>query len=325
MVLKLAFPAPTGVPLSSLDNRADLAGLVLRTIAGVPRAGILPRHTTVLATARASMGIDVASFEAVLVRNGLPSFIQNDGTVTVPIGSPPVANARYDVVYAKQNEMASPFSDANNNPILDFVSGPASASPSESGALALVPAGGLPIATVYIPSTATTTQSAGVVVKQVFPYTALTGGTLWVRLTAELTALTGFALATLAWSLESGLTYRWDGSAWVRVASTLDSGWITPTLSGAWVDQGGSFLARGARRIGTRVQLCGSVKNGALGVIMNLPVGFRPTGQCFFLAPCNGGALQVYVTAAGDVVAVSYIAGGTNAIVGLDNISFFTD
>lgn len=180
------FPAPTGQPISSVDSRKDLAGLVVRSAAGVPRAGILPRHTNALVTARASMGVDVAAFEAVLVRNNLPAFAANDGTTVVPIGAAPAANSRYDIVYAKQNESEAPFSDANNDPILGFVSGGAAASPSLAAALALVPAGGLPLAAVLIPADAKTTQSAGVQISQVFPYTALSGGVILARTVSEL-------------------------------------------------------------------------------------------------------------------------------------------
>ena len=233
MTLKTSFPAPTGKAISSPDSRASLAGLVIRTAAGVPRAGILPRHANALASARASMGVDVAAFEAVVVRNGLPAFIANDGTVTVPIGSAPVANSRYDVVFAKQNEASSPFSDGNDNEIFDFVSGAASASPSEAAAIALVPAGGIPIASVLIPSTATTTQSSGVVVKQIFPYTALTGGPIWARLRTDVTALAGFAENTLAYCLENKRAYRFTGTTWRPDQAVVN---IIPTsVSGAGV------------------------------------------------------------------------------------------
>lgn len=214
MTLKTQFPAPTGKALSSPDNRADLAGLVVRTTAGVPRAGILPRTTAALGTARASMGVDVASFEAVLVRNGLPALIANDGTVTVSIGAAPGANSQYNIVYVKQNESASPFSDGNDNEIFGYVVGTAAPIPDLAAAIALVPAGGLPLLSVLVPSTATTTQSAGVVITPIHPYTALTGGAIWVRTTSELTALTGFAPDQRALALDTGITHRYDGTAW---------------------------------------------------------------------------------------------------------------
>lgn len=214
MALIKSFPAPTGQPISSVDSRKDLAGLVVRSTAGVPRAGILPRHTNALVTARASMGVDVAAFEAVLVRNNLPAFAANDGTTVVPIGAAPTANSRYDIVYAKQNESEAPFSDANNNPVLGYVSGAAAPSPNLAAAIALVPAGGLPLAAVLVPSGAETTQAGGVQITQLFTYSALTGGAIWVRSKTEVGALGVFADGQLATDLSTSITYRCVGGAW---------------------------------------------------------------------------------------------------------------
>lgn len=236
MTLKTQFPAPTGKALSSPDNRADLAGLVVRTTAGAPRPGLLPRTTAALGTARATMGIDVAAFEAVMVRNGLPAFMANDGTVTVSIGNAPGANSRYDIVYAKQNESASPFSDGNDNEIFGYVSGVAAPIPDLAAAIALVPAGGLPLVAVLIPSTATTTQSAGVIITQVAPFTALTGNPIWVRTSSDLAALTGFAVDHRAWTIDTKVEYRFDGTTWKGWASD----WITfaPTVGGITLGNG---------------------------------------------------------------------------------------
>jgi len=189
MTLKTAWPAPAGVLASSVDARGALAALVVDTAAGVPRAGVLP-PAIVLATARASMAVVLGKFNAVLVRNGLPTYIENDGNINVALPAAPGANFRYDVVYIKQNESESPFSDGNNTPTAAVVSGAPAADPSLAAVVALVPAGGLPIAAVLVPSTATTTQSTGVQITQIFPYTAAAGGTVWQRSAAERDAST---------------------------------------------------------------------------------------------------------------------------------------
>ena len=188
MTLRIAYPAPTGVPLSTVDERADLAANVVRNAAGVPRAGVMPRNIGILGQPRASMGVDMLALEAILVRNGLPQWVINDGTVTVPIGAAPGANERFHIVYLKQNETASPFSDPNNNLEFGVAIGPAAAVPNKAAALALVPAGGLPILSVRVPFNAVTTQSAGVILAAEHPFTSLAGSPFWVRTRGDLPA-----------------------------------------------------------------------------------------------------------------------------------------
>ena len=210
MALKKSFPAPTGAALSSIDNRANLIGMVSRTTNNIPRAGILPRHVNVIGQSTTSMAVIISSFEAVLVRvaSGIsvPSFISNDGSMTVPIGSAPAANSRYDIVYVKQNESQSPFADANDLPILAFVSGAAAAIPDKAAALSLVPAGALPLVAVLIPSGSTSTQSAGVVVTQEFNYTALSGSPIWIRNAAERADMGSYAQGQQIFRLDTGRT-----------------------------------------------------------------------------------------------------------------------
>jgi hypothetical protein len=205
---------------------------------------VFPRHANPLVTSRATLGVDVAAFEAALVRGNGPLFIQNDGTVTVPVGAAPASNSRYDVVYVKQNESVAPYADANNSPVFGFVSGTAAASPSLSAALALVPAGGLPLAAVLIPSTATTTQSAGVVITQQFPYTAAAGGTILFRNAADRDAFAG-GEGQHGWLIDEDRPYFYSGSAWktngvdhtVSVAGTASG---TLPIASSWIALGPS-------------------------------------------------------------------------------------
>ena len=213
MALKKTVPAPTGQALSSADERLDQAGQVVRNSAGAPRAGVLPHSTAAFVTARASMGVDVGLFYAALVRGGGVLFIMNDGTVTVPIGAAPGANSQYKVVYVKQNESESPFNDANNLPVLDYVQSTASATPDLAAAIALVPAGGLPLYSVLVPSTATTTQSAGVVITPIFASTAMAGGTVQVRNSTERDQWTAGDSA-LVIQMDTQITYRRVGGVW---------------------------------------------------------------------------------------------------------------
>jgi hypothetical protein len=236
MALIESFPGPSGV-VDTVELRKDLAGLIVRTTTGVARAGVFPRHTNALVTARASMGVDVAAFEAALVRGGGPLFIANDGTVTVPIGAAPASNSRYDVVYVKQNESVSPFADANNTPIFGFVSGAAAASPSLSAAVALVPAGALALASVLVPSTATTTQSSGVVITQQYQYTCGSGGTLLFRNTTERDMFDA-GDGQKARLLDSATDWTRTGGAWVQDQALFGSLASVTTLVGGTVPAG---------------------------------------------------------------------------------------
>lgn len=274
MALSIAFPGPSGL-VDAVALRKDLAGLITRDAAGVARAGVFPRHTNALVTSRASMGVDVASFEAALVRGGGPLFISNDGTVTVPIGAAPSSNSRYDIVYVKQNESAAPFADASNSAAFGFVSGTAAASPSLSAALALVPAGGLPLAAVLVPSTATTTQSAGVTISQVFPYTALTGVPVWVRNQTERDASTWGFWQTVH-RLDSGITEQYLAA---------DTG-ITPNRPQGW-------YPIGEKKPSVECGTSGSVANNsipALTIAETREIGatFNGSGTTLTLPPLHG-------------------------------------
>lgn len=174
------------------------------------------------------MGVDVAPFEGVVVRSNLPALIANDGIVNVPIGAAPGANSIYYVVYARQNESQSPFADANDNAVFGFAASPAAPSPSLAAALANVPAGGLPLASVLVPSTATTTQSAGVIITQLYVYTAAAGGVVWCRNAAERDAFTWvegqeiYLLDTKLTCIRSGTS--WSFSSMIRLRPTSAPG-----------------------------------------------------------------------------------------------------
>lgn len=101
-----------------------------------------------------------------------------------------------------------------------------------------------------------------------------------------------------------------------------DSGWQTPTMAGSWAAGSAYGTPRYRRRDG-RVTIKGTVSGGT-GTIFILPAEYRPPENLLFLVSSNGGGLQVTINATtGAVAALSYIAGGTNAIVLLNGIDFF--
>lgn len=306
MALKTSFPAPTGKAISSPDSRSALAGLVQRSPAGVPRAGILPRTTTDLVTSRASMGVDVAAFEAVVVRNSLPSFLPNDGTTVVSGFAAPGANSIYHVIYVKQNEASAPFSDGNDNAGFDFVSSTAAPSPSLAAAIAAVPAGGLPLAAILMPSTATTTQSAGVVITQLYAYTCPTGGVLWFRNTTERDAA-AIAEGQLGWLIDTDKLQLYS-TGWADLSQDTTA-WAALPMSSSWLDfnaAGGTYQILQYRRHNGIVQVRGLIKNGTIAggtVIATLPVGFRPLKQRVMSAIANFVSGSVEVKANGEIIA----------------------
>jgi len=214
MVLVDGFPA-VSLAADQFEVRKDLAGLVARNSAGVPRTGIFYRNNSTLLAARADMGIDVAAFEACSLRSGGVIFNANDGTTTVTLSAPPVADSRIDVVCCKQFETAAPSSDATDGPVFFVVTGTPGASPVKP---TVTEVGAVELGTVLIPSTATATNSAGVVITPTVPYTATTGGIVVCRNSTELAAWTpGDGSFSLTLS-DSSFWQRVSG-AWKRIVS----------------------------------------------------------------------------------------------------------
>lgn len=92
-----------------------------------------------------------------------------------------------------------------------------------------------------------------------------------------------------------------------------------PAFIGTWVASGGLRSSPGFTRIGDRVFLNGSIKNGVLGTgAFTLPSGWRPDGYKSFAVSSNGAYGQVDINAAGDVVPIV----GSTLLVELSAINF---
>ena len=186
MPLSQGFPGHSALATFA-DVRRDLEGSVVRDAAGKMRAGVFPAHFNALVTGRSDMKVAIADFRAVIDRGGA-IFMANVGADTsVTLDAAPAANRRIDLIYAIQR--STTLGDAASLPIFGFVKGTASATPVAPSLPANLSTA-LPLATVEIPAGATTTLSAGVVITQVFPYTAMAGGTVVVRNLVELAAWT---------------------------------------------------------------------------------------------------------------------------------------
>ena len=255
MALTDSFPGVSGA-VDSTELRKNLAGLIIRDTAGVPRAGIFPRHANALVTARADMALDVAAFEGVSIRGGGPLFMANDGVAQSPaLATAPTSNSRIDVLYFKQNENGyGGFADGVNTPVFGVATGTAAASPTKPSIASI--AGATELATITIPSTATATNSSGVVITQTFQYTATTGGVVLVRSSAGYPALPAYGQQVDDIAL--GYILRWNGTAWKVVLE--DTGWIDfgtngSTIISGWVQAAGTATEYGtlAYRVINRV------------------------------------------------------------------------
>lgn len=265
------FPAASG-RVDSTELRKVLAGLVARDTTGTVRAGVFPRGTTAIVTARGDMKVDVAAFEGITVRNGGPILCANDGTVQVTIAAAPGANSRIDVIYFKQNENA--LGDANDNPIIDVAQGTASASPAKPA----IPAGATELATILIPTGVSATNSVGVVITQTSKFTAAAGAPVLVRDNTDLAAWTPVN-GSYAERIDNGILYKRVAGAWKAWEATQVA--FTPTLTNVTLGTGGTndatydivagrYIVRGQIILGTG----GSF--GAGGVKFSPPVNQSP-------------------------------------------------
>lgn len=296
MALTRSFPTQHPSGLSITDTRRVTAARYARNADGTPRAGILPSHPNPLVTGRASMGYDIAPFNAVTARmNTGAEEIANDAVTTVSTTAAPGTNSRIDVIYVRAQFMQH--GDTNNDVVFGVVQGNPAASPIKP----VVPAGALELATATILSTTTTT--ATVVITQTHPFTAAAGGVVWLRNQLEQDA----------WSPANGaVAYRLDtGAALYRVGSTWrisyeDTGWAALPLVPSWVNFGGGTYADAQyRRVNGVVHVRGLIKGGttvAGQTVANLPGGFRPVRQSFKSVAVAGGVGQVEVAADGRII-----------------------
>lgn len=192
------------------DSRRDLEGTVVRSAAGVMRAGVFPDHLNPLVTGQSAMRVAIADFRAVQNRGGAV-FIANVGAdMSVTIAAAPSANRRIDLVYVTMR--SSTLGDTADTPTFGVVQGVASATPVAPSLPANLSTA-IPLATVEVPAGATTTLSAGVIITQVYPYTAMAGGTVPVRNLVELNAWAP-ADGSEAFNIADGGTYKRSGGAW---------------------------------------------------------------------------------------------------------------
>jgi hypothetical protein len=213
---------------TALDDRLADEHQIACNAAGAARVGVLGNNASIVtsdaSTAPMRVAVAKAGFATQRSAGDGVAIWGNDGSIFVTI-TKPGSNSHYVTVYAKHNDAAS--GDANNSPIIDVVTGTAAASPVE----AALPAGALKLATILVPSTATSSQSGGVVITNVYPMTAMRGGVVPLRDATDQTAWT---------PSNGGLAFR------------IDTNDLIARMAGGWVPADGSIYGI-ARRTATSV------------------------------------------------------------------------
>lgn len=203
------------------DTRYDFRNLVTCNADGSPRGGVTSPVGVNLLAATASMNVAIQPFSAFAVRDGGVVLLANDGVTNLLLDAPPSSNSRIDVIWAKQDDSSSTVTtpDGDDLPVFGFLKGTAAPTPVRNPAG--IPQGAVEVGSLLIPSTATATNSGGVVFSQSAPFTAAPGGSVPFRTKAELdlwtTARYGQEALVFA---DSTTAYRrawfWNGTAWTH-------------------------------------------------------------------------------------------------------------
>jgi hypothetical protein len=182
MTLRNGFPAVSDAA-DQFDIRAALRANIAQDADGNIKQGLAPTAATLsgVVTSRDDMQCDIAAFSAAIDRQG-PVFLHHEGTDQVTITPAPAANSRIDSIWVKQQESAAPLSDSTDGPIFGVTDGTPNANPVPPE----IPEGALQLATITIPSTATSTSSSGVIITNTYPFTASLGGQIYFRSDTEM-------------------------------------------------------------------------------------------------------------------------------------------
>jgi hypothetical protein len=304
MALTDSFPTADSAGLTIADLRSINVGDVVRNANGTARLGIYPANTNAIVTGLSSMAVSVASFVAAASRTGglTVEKIANNGATTVAVSAAPSSNSRLDVVYFIPRFTAS--GDASNVPVFGVQAGTAATNPTKPA----LPAGALELATILIPSTATTTLSSGVIITQTFAYTASAGGTVLVRNDTEMQAFVP-VVATQVYRLDTRQQWSYDGSNWTLAQAGLVL--IRPgNVSGGTIDSTGTIIVSGGSSV--RVDDCFSTRYRHYRVVVR---AFLSSGGNMRMLLTRGGADRTSANYFGaSVYMPNFAAANTNAL-----------
>jgi hypothetical protein len=207
--------------------RQAMAGMLYRPDALTARSGILfgGSNTSLFVAGTASMTVTVTSGSAVITRSAANGsyILTNPSTVTLDVAT--WAGARTDLIYIQHKDYALDGADGALIAIATGSTGTPTTAPS-------VPTGAIALATVYMPSTVTATNSGSVVITQLAPYVATAGGIVPVRNTTERDAQT-WKIGDVIFNINDVLYYQYSGSAWSVFAPPVyvDAAFLSATTT----------------------------------------------------------------------------------------------
>jgi len=280
------FPGASG-RADKIDLRKVFSGTIARDKNGKPRTGVFPYTASSLVTARSDMKVNVGRFYGVAERGGGTILMANDGTVAVDIPAAPTSgSSRYDVVYFRQNESTTPGAEANDDPVIEVLSGAPSGLP-EVPDISTIP-GAVELATVLVPAGKTATNQSGVVITQTYQMTAAAGGIVRCRSVAE---LNGYDAMDNTFASVGKLLYVREAGNWV--ASFLDDDQSSISLASGWNTPSFNALIRRSGWVQTRFNAFRSANLAPGGVIGTVPVGYRSTTNSYGVGMGLAGAQDV--------------------------------
>src|SRR5690606_16873404 len=124
-------------------------------------------------------------------------------------------NKRIDIIYGQQQEVSE--GDAATQFVIGVVQGTAASSPTPP----TLPDGAIELARAEVTAGITATTSA--TITQTAPFTTVEGGRLIVRTAAHLSALSVLGADVRAWTIDTKIEYRFDGTNWKE----WESDWIS--------------------------------------------------------------------------------------------------
>lgn len=307
--------------MTPLDaRRANMAQMVCNAD-GSPRTGVIGNPGANIVATTGTMNVTVAAAEFATSKgkaDGVAIFT-NDGVVNVAIGAAPASNSRIDVVWVKHFDDTTGDTAGQSLPLFGVTPGAAAASPTKPA----IPTGALELATLRVYAGTTATNGGSNTLTNTYQMTASRGGVVPFRTKVELDAWTKPVDGQFAQA--AGKLYQRSSGAWSPVSGE-DTGWITPTLTGGWLDFGPPYTPIRYRRINGLVYIEGVGKNGGTGATtFTLPVGFRPGSTKIFATPANAGVADVRAQTTGEVFVGGYYAGGSNQIVGFSLPPFMAE
>lgn len=210
-----------------LDARLMDAARFTHNADGSVRTGVLynPQPTGTVVFGRSTMAVAIPSETAFVVSRGVGDgavILYNSGVLTASVAAAPSANSRIDAAYVKHND--DTLGDADASPVFGVVTGVASASPT----VPAVPTGALLLATITVPTGAVNTQSSGVVITTVAPFTSLAGAPIryasQAAVAADASNATEGSLAYIGGSGSAGPLFYRRNSTWQRISSAFGFG-----------------------------------------------------------------------------------------------------